>query len=70
VCREKAGESIASKLADTNLNEDDDFGLSKPDKSAGKFAGFAELQDETPVANEEEAEDFGGLMVRASLGSQ
>lgn len=64
-CREKAGESIASKLADTDLNAVVDEGTSKPGKSTGKFGGFVGLQDnETPAAEEEDEEDYGGLMVR------
>ena len=62
--REKAGESIASKLADVNLDGEDDFTNSKSNNNAsGRFAGFSGLQDESPAIEEAEEEDFGGLMV-------
>jgi hypothetical protein len=55
--REKAGESIASQLAGVEVNGDDE-GTSK-----SKFSAFAALQDEGNGVDEDEEQDFGGLMV-------
>ena len=66
--REKAGTSVAGNNAaapvDAGDVSDDDF---KPKgKAKPAFSAFAALGLEEPPADEEEEEDFGGLMVRIS----
>lgn len=64
--RENAGTSVAGNNLATNAEDaEDDY---VPPKKAG-FSAFAALGIEEP-AEEEEEEDFGGLMVRSWRGSR
>jgi hypothetical protein len=76
--REKAGESVASKVltppAGADASDDEFVSAKGKGKAKGGFAGFSAMalgsEDANGGGEEEEAEeDFGGLMVRATWSS-
>ena len=64
--RENAGTSVAGNNLDTPIDGGDasDDGAKPKGKGKGGFSAFAALGMEDDGANDEEGEDFGGLMVR------